>query len=267
MLVRLLTGATDGAASSSSLWIAALVGVVRPGRRVRRGAQAGLPAARVGVEGRLGHPRGRASRSRPATPSRSCVHSDDGVTSPEVQARAEAIFADVADSDHVVGVASPFTDGGRRARSPRTARRRTPTSRSTRRTTSSPPREAKALVEPILAAGDDTLQVEVGGPVAALSQTAPFGSEGIGLIAAAIILLFTFGSAVAMGLPLLTAAVRPRDRDRARRAAAAGRRRPGLGAAHRGDGRHRRRHRLRAAHRHPVPQQPRRGPGAATGHR
>ena len=40
------------------------------------------------------------------------VHSEDGVTSPEVQARAEAIFTDVADSDHVVGVASPFADGG-----------------------------------------------------------------------------------------------------------------------------------------------------------
>ena len=65
--------------------------------------------------------------------------------------------------------------------------------------------EAKALVDPVLAAGDDTLEVEVGGPVAALSQTAPVGSEGIGLIAAAIILLVTFGSAVAMGLPLLTA--------------------------------------------------------------
>ena len=41
--------------------------------------------------------------------------------------------------------------------------------------------------------------------MAALSQTAPVGTEGIGLIAAAIILLFTFGSAVAMGLPLITA--------------------------------------------------------------
>ncbi len=41
--------------------------------------------------------------------------------------------------------------------------------------------------------------------MAALSQTVPVGSEGIGLIAAAIILLVTFGSAVAMGLPLLTA--------------------------------------------------------------
>ncbi len=65
--------------------------------------------------------------------------------------------------------------------------------------------EAAALVAPILAAGDETLQVEVGGPVATKSQTVAAGSEGIGLIAAAIILLITFGSVVAMGLPLLTA--------------------------------------------------------------
>jgi RND superfamily putative drug exporter len=38
-----------------------------------------------------------------------------------------------------------------------------------------------------------------------LSQTVAVGSTGIGLIAAAIILLVVFGSAVAMGLPLITA--------------------------------------------------------------
>ena len=38
-----------------------------------------------------------------------------------------------------------------------------------------------------------------------LSQTASVSSEGIGFLAAALILLITFGSAVAMGLPLLTA--------------------------------------------------------------
>jgi RND superfamily putative drug exporter len=67
------------------------------------------------------------------------------------------------------------------------------------------PDEASALVGPILEAGDETLQVEVGGPVATKSQTVAAGSEGIGLIAAAIILLITFGSVVAMGLPLITA--------------------------------------------------------------
>ena len=61
-------------------------------------------------------------------------------------------------------------------------------------------------------------------------------------------------------------AVRSRDRDGAGFAADAGGRRPGVGPAHRGDGRHRCRHRLRPVHRHPVPQQPRRGPGSAPRH-
>ena len=67
------------------------------------------------------------------------------------------------------------------------------------------PDEAKALVAPILATADGSLQVEVGGAVATKSQTVAAGSEGLGLIVAAIILLITFGSVVAMGLPLITA--------------------------------------------------------------
>ncbi|WP_167305922.1 MMPL family transporter [Nocardioides euryhalodurans] len=132
------------------------------------------------------------------------VHSEDGFASPQAQARAEAIFTDVADSDHVVGVASPFVDGGAQqiSQDGTTAYAEVALDQ---RDSDFTPDQAKALVEPILEAGDDTVQVEVGGPVAALSQTAPFGTEGIGLLAAAVILLFTFGSAVAMGLPLVTA--------------------------------------------------------------
>ena len=132
------------------------------------------------------------------------VHADAGVSSPDVKARAEQIFADAADSDHVVSVASPFTDEGAAQISEdgTTAYADVALDRKDNEFTAE---EAKALVEPILAAGDDTLQVEVGGPVAALSQVAAVGSEGIGLIAAAVILLITFGSAVAMGLPLITA--------------------------------------------------------------
>jgi RND superfamily putative drug exporter len=132
------------------------------------------------------------------------IHSEAGVSSSAVKARADKIFADVADNDHVVSVASPFSDAGARQVSEdgKTAYADVALDKNDNEFTAE---EAKALVEPILGAGDDTLQVEVGGPVAALSQVAAVGSEGIGLIAAAIILLVTFGSAVAMGLPLITA--------------------------------------------------------------
>jgi RND superfamily putative drug exporter len=132
------------------------------------------------------------------------VHSEGGISSPEAKRRAETIFADVVDSDHVVSVASPFTEDGAHQISADGTTAYADVALD-QRDSDFTPDEAKTLVEPVLAAGDDTLQVEVGGPVAALSQTPPVGFEGIGLIAAAIILLFTFGSAVAMGLPLVTA--------------------------------------------------------------
>jgi RND superfamily putative drug exporter len=132
------------------------------------------------------------------------VHSAAGMSTPAVRARAEKIFGKVAGSKHVVGVVSPFTDVGsdQVSEDGTTAYADVALDMKDNEFTV---REAKALVSPVLAAGDDVLQVAVGGPVAKLSQSAPVGSEGIGLIAAVIILLVTFGSAVAMGLPLLTA--------------------------------------------------------------
>jgi putative drug exporter of the RND superfamily len=132
------------------------------------------------------------------------VHSDSGLATPDVKARAEAIFAEVGSEKHVVGVASPFaTDGGRQISADGTTAYAEVALDKTH--SDFTVQEAKDLVVPILASGDAGLQVEVGGQVALLSQTASVGTEGIGLIAAAIILLLVFGSAVAMGLPLITA--------------------------------------------------------------
>jgi RND superfamily putative drug exporter len=132
------------------------------------------------------------------------LHAEQGVTSARVRNQAEELFAEVARNDDVVGIASPFAEGGAAQVSAdgTTAYADVALGMTVNEYT---PTRATALVDPILEAGDNTLQVEVGGPVAALSQTAPVGSEVIGLVAAAIILLFTFGSVVAMGLPLVTA--------------------------------------------------------------
>ncbi len=132
------------------------------------------------------------------------IHSEAGVASPDAKARAEQIFADTAANGHVVSVASPFDAGGATQISEdgTTAYADVVLDKNDNQFTVE---EAKDLVEPILDAGDGSLQVEVSGAVATLSQTVPVGSEGIGLIVAAIILLVVFGSAVAMGLPILTA--------------------------------------------------------------
>jgi RND superfamily putative drug exporter len=132
------------------------------------------------------------------------LYSEDGFSSAAVRSSAQDIFADLATSPHVLGVASPFSDSGadQISQDGKTAYALVALDKTADEYT---PAQAKALIEPILAASDDTVRVEAGGPVAALSQTAPVGGEGIGLIAAALILLVTFGSVVAMGLPLLIA--------------------------------------------------------------
>src|SRR4029453_17154979 len=66
------------------------------------------------------------------------------------------------------------------------------------------------LAQSILDAGDPArkagMQVAVGGSVGSeLSEPATESSEGIGLVAAMIILAFTFGTLVAMGLPIVSA--------------------------------------------------------------
>src|SRR4051812_20722221 len=132
------------------------------------------------------------------------LHSEDGFSSTVVRNQARDMLAAVAIDPHVSGVASPFSEAGTTqiSKDGKTAYALVALDKTADEYT---PAQAKALLEPVLTAGDDTLQVEAGGPVAKLSQTAPVGGEGIGLIAAALILLLTFGSAVAMGLPLLTA--------------------------------------------------------------
>ena len=132
------------------------------------------------------------------------VHAPAGVTAPDVQTQVEELLADVAGAPHVVSVTSPFSaEGARQVSADATiAYADVALDKTADEFTAD---EASALVAPILAAGDGTLQIEVGGAVATKSQTVAAGSEGIGLIAAAIILLITFGSVVAMGLPLVTA--------------------------------------------------------------
>jgi RND superfamily putative drug exporter len=49
------------------------------------------------------------------------------------------------------------------------------------------------------------LQVEAGGQVVSETESANFGSSGIGFLAAVLILLIAFGSLLAVGLPILTA--------------------------------------------------------------
>jgi putative drug exporter of the RND superfamily len=69
------------------------------------------------------------------------------------------------------------------------------------------PAVVSPVIDTALAANSATLQVEAGGPLVQQSQSQPPSSEALGLLAAALILLITFGSLVAMTLPLISAVV------------------------------------------------------------
>ena len=234
-----------------------------PRRRVRRGVPAGLPAARVGVAGasdtlQESFPQQAGDTVQIVLHSEARRH-----LARRCRPGPRQIFADVAATTHVVGVASPFADGGAaqisdgrhdgvRRRRPRQERQRVHPGAGQGARRTDPRRRRRHPAGRGRRPGRGAVPDRPG-------RLRGHRAHRRGHHPAGHLRLRGGDGPAAAHRP-----VRPRDRDGARRGAAARRRRPGLGARHRGDGRHRRRHRLRAAHRHPVPQQPRRGPGPAT---
>jgi putative drug exporter of the RND superfamily len=130
-----------------------------------------------------------------------------GADSPAVKKKMEGVFTEAAKLPHVSEVASPYEPGGAAAISKdgeiayATVQYDTTTDKLEKS-------DIKKLVAIGRAADGGSLQVEVGGaPVEEVRQEEEGGASSfmIGLLAAVIILLLTFGSVVAMGLPLLTA--------------------------------------------------------------
>jgi RND superfamily putative drug exporter len=130
---------------------------------------------------------------------------DATVDDPAARQRIEALVADVEGIDGIADVVSPLEPaGGFQISADRTiafARVRFATT-----SFDLPTESVKELLATVESANDDGFQAEVGGQVVQFAARAEGGSrEAIGLLAAVVVLLFTFGSVVAMGLPLATA--------------------------------------------------------------
>ena len=128
-----------------------------------------------------------------------------GVRAPAVRRPMTAAFTEIEGVPHVSEVASPYTPGGAGAigEDGRIAY-------ATVQFDEEGNKIGKDNVERVMdiaqGAAGPTLQVELGGqPVEEVRQEGGDISFLIGLGAAIVILLFTFGSVVAMGLPILTA--------------------------------------------------------------
>jgi putative drug exporter of the RND superfamily len=129
-----------------------------------------------------------------------------GVESPAVKGRMEGVFADVAKLPHVSEVASPYAGDGAAAIS-RDGEIAYATAQFDVTTEKLEKEDIKRLISTSQAAAGNGLQVELGGqPIEEVRSEEEADISGfVGLLAAIVILLLTFGSVVAMGLPVITA--------------------------------------------------------------
>ena len=133
--------------------------------------------------------------------------SDAGVESAGVKSKMERVFAEVEKLPHVSEVASPYVKGGAGAVSP-DGKIAYATVQFDVFTNEFADEEAEKLIAAGREAAGDGLQVEFGGaPIqeARAEEEEEDNSFLVGLLAAVVVLLITFGSVVAMGLPILTA--------------------------------------------------------------
>jgi len=129
-----------------------------------------------------------------------------GVDTPAVRKKMERVFTEIEEEPHVSEVASPYESGGAAAISDDGE-----IAYATVQFDVAGPdfdlEEAEAVMKTAQAAGGGGLQIELGGsPIEEVRSEEEEGfSEAIGLLAAIVVLLLTFGSVVAMGLPIVTA--------------------------------------------------------------
>ncbi len=131
------------------------------------------------------------------------VRSADPVTSPAVRARITSALVPFERAAHVTAVSDPYTTPGQLSRDGHIA---FATVQFGIAGSSISNAEATSLMNDARAASGHGVTFSLGGDVVDLQET-PYGgpTEGVGVIAAAIILLIAFGSLLAMGLPIATA--------------------------------------------------------------
>jgi RND superfamily putative drug exporter len=132
--------------------------------------------------------------------------SNGSVHDPAVQAHMEALFARVSGLPHVAGVVSPYapqTAGKAISADERIA---FATVVFDEKANNLPKSAGEGVVKAADAARMTGLQIELGGQAIEQTEQEGFGfTTAVGLMAAIVVLLVTFGSLVAMGLPILTA--------------------------------------------------------------
>lgn len=128
-----------------------------------------------------------------------------GVNDPQVEAAMQGLFAEVGPGrvPHVMALDSPYSSPGRVSADRSVA---FATITFDKQAGDMPTKTAKPIIQAAKAVKVPGLKVALAGPVVAEAiQQPPSGSEGIGIVAAMIILFVAFGSFIAMSLPILAA--------------------------------------------------------------
>jgi uncharacterized membrane protein YdfJ with MMPL/SSD domain len=133
------------------------------------------------------------------------IRSQAAITSPAVKARVTGALTPFRQAPHVTSVTDPYLTPGHLAADGHIGYASVQFDVQGSSITSS---EATALMHDATVASGGGVTFSLGGDVVDLAET-PYGgaSNGIGVGAAAIVLLIAFGSLLAMGLPIATALV------------------------------------------------------------
>ncbi len=131
------------------------------------------------------------------------IRSQDAISSPAVRSRVTQALVPFTHAAHVTSVSDPYTAPGQISRDGHIA---FATVQFNEQGANIPGSEATALMNDARAASGNGVQFNLGGDVVDQAET-PYGgaSDGIGIAAAAVVLLIAFGSLLAMGLPVATA--------------------------------------------------------------
>jgi uncharacterized membrane protein YdfJ with MMPL/SSD domain len=129
------------------------------------------------------------------------IHADGGVAA--ARSRVEPVLGALAHAPHVVSVSSPYQARGQVSPDQKTAF----ASVQLDRVSAEMPKDGVlTMISDARDASGDGLTLALGGTAVTDAETPGGGpTEGIGLLAAVIVLLIAFGSLLAMGLPIVTA--------------------------------------------------------------
>ena len=131
--------------------------------------------------------------------------SSAGVQSPTVRSAMTALFAEVGPGRiaHVVALDSPYTSPGRISANGTIAYA---TLTFDKQAGDLPTKAATPIIDAAKRVHQPGLRIALDGPVVSEAiQSPPGGAEGIGILAAMIILFIAFGSLIAMSLPIIAA--------------------------------------------------------------